>query len=240
MIDHRNLERARVFERRAHELRGHHRLAIVAHADCAGVHHLAELRERLTALAYGDGTDGIHPGSTRAQTLSHDEADRRRVVDDWIRIGHRADGGEASCGRRTCAARDRFNVGASRLAQMTVHVDESRRHDQSCAIDCLRVVRSPDVTTDCCNGAIDEQHVSDAIHLLRWIENAPTREKYRARHGAPFPALADSASSGRPPDRRYNTAIRTATPFVTCGSITLWGPSATSESISTPRFIGPG
>src|SRR6185295_3012103 len=36
------------------------------------------------------------------------------------------------------------------------------------------------------------------------------------------------------------TAMRTAMPNVTCGMITLCGPSATDESISTPRFMGPG
>ena len=36
------------------------------------------------------------------------------------------------------------------------------------------------------------------------------------------------------------TAIRTAMPNVTCGRITDRSPSATAESISTPRFIGPG
>ena len=36
------------------------------------------------------------------------------------------------------------------------------------------------------------------------------------------------------------TAIRTAMPKVTCGRITECLPSATAESISTPRFIGPG
>jgi ATP-binding cassette subfamily F protein uup len=36
------------------------------------------------------------------------------------------------------------------------------------------------------------------------------------------------------------TAMRTAMPKVTCGRITACAPSATAESISTPRFIGPG
>jgi len=36
------------------------------------------------------------------------------------------------------------------------------------------------------------------------------------------------------------TAILTAMPKVTCGRITACAPSATAESISTPRFIGPG
>ena len=59
---------------------------------------------------------------------------------------------------------------------------------------------------------------------------------------------------GRPPgmtmERRYafgrlrasasSTAIRTATPISTCSRISDCAPSATMESISTPRFIGPG
>jgi cytochrome c biogenesis protein CcmG/thiol:disulfide interchange protein DsbE len=36
------------------------------------------------------------------------------------------------------------------------------------------------------------------------------------------------------------TAMRTAMPKVTCGKMTLCAPSATRESISTPRLIGPG
>ncbi len=45
---------------------------------------------------------------------------------------------------------------------------------------------------------------------------------------AQFPASMDS------------TAIRTAMPKVTCGRITARALSATAESISMPRFIGPG
>ena len=48
------------------------------------------------------------------------------------------------------------------------------------------------------------------------------------------------ACSGRPPEQRYNTAIRTAIPLETCSRITLREPSAKSLSISTPRLIGPG
>lgn len=39
---------------------------------------------------------------------------------------------------------------------------------------------------------------------------------------------------------KYNTAIRTATPFSTCCKIIDWPLSATSLSSSTPRLIGPG
>ena len=59
MIGDRNAEGARVLERRAHELRAHDRLAVVAHGDGARADHLAELGERLALLADGDRADGI-------------------------------------------------------------------------------------------------------------------------------------------------------------------------------------
>jgi hypothetical protein len=36
------------------------------------------------------------------------------------------------------------------------------------------------------------------------------------------------------------SAMRTATPFVTCSTMTELDPSARLDSISMPRFIGPG
>src|SRR5699024_7665155 len=45
---------------------------------------------------------------------------------------------------------------------------------------------------------------------------------------------------GCPPSKRYSTAIRTATPLVTCSTMTECSSSATSALISIPRFIGPG
>ena len=43
-----------------------------------------------------------------------------------------------------------------------------------------------------------------------------------------------------PATLRYNTAMRTGTPLVTCRSTTDMSESTTRESISTPRFMGPG
>src|SRR4030067_1471108 len=42
------------------------------------------------------------------------------------------------------------------------------------------------------------------------------------------------------PESRYITAILTATPFVTCSSITVDLSSDSSGDISTPQFTGPG
>ena len=53
-------------------------------------------------------------------------------------------------------------------------------------------------------------------------------------------AVGDLDLHAQVPAMMLITAIRTAMPNVTCGRITERSPSATAESISTPRFIGPG
>ena len=50
----------------------------------------------------------------------------------------------------------------------------------------------------------------------------------------------DRHSYSNPPQSRESAALRTAMPFCTCRKMRERGPSATAESISTPRLIGPG
>src|SRR5512133_3294794 len=54
MVGDRNAERARILERRAHEMRADDRLAVIAHGDGAGRNHLTDLGERVAALTDGD------------------------------------------------------------------------------------------------------------------------------------------------------------------------------------------
>src|SRR5690606_25048998 len=66
----------------------------------------------------------------------------------------------------------------------------------------------------------------------KMIVHAPPEQKEPHQQASALAPLSASASS---------TAMRTATPMRTCVSITeIAGLSATVESISTPRFIGPG
>ena len=58
--------------------------------------------------------------------------------------------------------------------------------------------------------------------------------------GVDQPTILDMDIHGVFPAKVLITAMRTATPKVTWGRMTACGPSATEESISTPRFIGPG
>src|SRR4029078_12165552 len=76
--------------------------------------------------------------------------------------------------------------------------------------------------------AVLDEDVEDAVPPVHRIDEVPTLQQ--PVHQSP----------SAPPASRYSTAIRTATPLAPCSRITEYGPSATSDAISTPRFIGPG
>src|SRR3989440_9364482 len=88
--------------------------------------------------------------------------------------------------------------------------------------------------------AVLDQHVRGPVEIAAGVDDPPALQQNRPGGAHSLPPFAASASSARPPASRYNTAMRTATPFVTWSRMTLCGPSATRDSISTPRFMGPG
>src|SRR5207248_6472584 len=105
--------------------------------------------------------------------------------------------------------------------QMGVQVDEPRREHEAVAVDD--------------GGAGGRAHADHAV-LDRDVGGlVPSR----GRIDDPRP-LQEELHAPVPPSIRYRSDIRTAMPFVTCSVITLCGRSATSDAISTPRFIGPG
>src|SRR4029079_5520776 len=74
------------------------------------------------------------------------------------------------------------------------------------------------------NPALGDEDIAERVPAARWVDYASVLDV--EPHQLPATMLI--------------TAMRTAMPKVTCGRITECGPSATDESISTPRFIGPG
>ena len=102
--------------------------------------------------------------------------------------------------------------------------------------------RGADAAPGVAHDAVGEQQIAVDVEVARGIDDPRVGEQDRAAigkhrllrrdtHGHMLGRLRESASS---------TAIRTATPISTCSRISDWAPSATEESISTPRFIGPG
>src|ERR1039457_1730641 len=162
-------------------------------------------------------------------------------VGDRIGVGHGVNRCVAAEGSRQRAGLDRFGVLATRLAQVGMQIDEAGERHQSISLkDARAAVRQAGF--DCRDHAVVEQHV----HRLGALGNAVALEQ-PATHAAPPSVSVSSSGNGSkpiadslPPRRRYRTAIRTLTPFVTCSTITERAESATSAAISMPRFIGPG
>ena len=211
MIDDRNSERPRIFERRSHELGTHHRPAIVAHCNGARANHLAELGQHLAPLADGYRADRMNARRCGAVRLTNDEADRSLIVRHRICIRHRAHCREAAGRRGPCATRDRLDVFPSRLSQMAVNIDEARRHDAFGAVDDFGVVGQLDAPADRFDYAGGYENVTDFVYFLRRIEDPSAGEKNRSHaasglSGAPLlrcpPPFAASASSGLPPESR--------------------------------------
>ena len=116
-----------------------------------------------------------------------------------------------------------------RFAQAHRQIDQAGRNHQAARVDAAVGV---EVGTDAAvliaeadDATGGDGHVADAVASVGGIDDATIFDKYLH---AEFPAMVDI------------TAMRTAMPNVTCGRITLWLPSATAESISTPRLMGPG
>src|SRR5262249_22320699 len=108
--------------------------------------------------------------------------------------------------------------------------------DLAMAVEDLRAFRhagSADAALGVADLAVRDQHIAIGIEIARRIDDPGVGEQDRA-------AVGQHHAFGKFRDKASSTAMRTATPISTCSRISDCAPSATLESISTPRFIGPG
>ena len=172
-------------------------------------------------------------------------------------VRHARDRREAAGDRRRGAGRDRFLVLLSRLAQVHVHVDQTRDRRRARSA-CRRRRRRVDgqIAADPRDAVAVDQHVEHAVAAVRRIDDAPAFQQSTCScaHRKPSDFLSCqcrtilyfSASDFHASPPRRRPRADTAPPS---GPRRRWrparespntGPSATSEAISTPRFIGPG
>src|SRR5690606_31358336 len=183
------------------------------------------------ALGYGSGRENIDTGGRRCGAPN--ELNQRNVIDDGVRVGHHDERGDAASGGSTACGSNRFAVLSTRLAAENPRVNKPWKDRLAGRIDNLGTGGSAlvqSVRASCSDDAILDDHGADSIHLARRIDDARIGEDGSGHASSP---------SRRGSRRASRTAMRTATPISTCSWITLCGPSATSEAISTPRFIGP-
>ena len=136
--------------------------------------------------------------------------------------------------------RDRLGVLVAGLAEVRVEVDEPGRDDDAVGVDARRRPR-PSSQVSRLQDARRGRRSRRALAARRRVHQPGAAQissrRPRLAHAAPptrrVPPLPRPAS-------RYSSAIRTATPLVTCSVMTDWAPAATSAAISTPSFIGPG
>jgi len=146
-------------------------------------------------------------------------------------------------GANGCLARrgDGLAVLGAGLADEGAHVDQAGGDDLAAAIDDLGALGhagGANTALGFADCAVGDQKVAGKIQLARRIDDPRVGEQDRAA----FAAIGQHADHafGRLRDMASSTAMRTATPISTCSRISDCAPSATMESISTPRFIGPG
>ena len=127
------------------------------------------------------------------------------------------------------------------LADEGAHVDEAGRDQLAAAVDdvgAFRHAAGADALLGFADDAVGDQQVADDIEVARRIDDPGVGEQDRAAVRQHF--ATSCQAFGRLRDKASSTAMRMATPISTCSRISDCAPSATIESISTPRFIGPG
>ncbi len=131
----------------------------------------------------------------------------------------------------------------SRLAGKHHHVDQTGRHGAAAAIEELRALDRPfrDVHAEIGDDAVRDQEPAEGVEPGGRIDEPRIDQGEGPVLGA---VVVVGGHGGHPFGRlrasAWSTAMRTATPISTCSRITLRASSATLESISTPRFMGPG
>ena len=141
-----------------------------------------------------------------------------------IRVGRAYQRGHPTGDRRSHFAFQRGLVLETGLAQSGRQIDQSRANNHSRCVDGAVGMEIGRRRSNGCNLSGRNENVLDLVDCTAGIDDAAALDL--DLHA--FPARMDI------------TAMRTAMPNVTCGRITDCRPSATLDSISMPRFIGPG
>ena len=135
VLDDRQVERARVLERAAHQAGVHHRAAVVGDRDDAALLHVRDVGEHLALEALRDRADRPHPHGADLLRAPHDQLGHRALVVDRLGVRHAADRGEPARGRRARAGLDVLLVLLTGLAQVDVQVDQPGHDPQVLDVD---------------------------------------------------------------------------------------------------------
>ena len=140
MFDHRKIQRAAIIHNLASEFSGGDGFAIVRDRHDARFAHGSNIGNGFAFAANAGGADGPDADMTVGLGAVNDETGDRSVIVDWFRVGHAADGGEASTSGGQRSRFDSFGIFLARLAQVHMHVNESGSDDEAGGVEYFRTV----------------------------------------------------------------------------------------------------
>ena len=192
--------------------------------DATGIGELAHLRQLRAVEPLRERADGMDVGLVQQPGALRQHRHQPGLVERGVGIGGAREARHATGDRRADFRLERRLVLEAGLAQSRGEIDQAGRHDETGGVDDAIRAKAPRRVADGRDPPVGDEYGSGPVEPRRGIDDLAAADLGLHQ----FPAMM------------LITAIRTAMPNVTCGRITLREPSATGESISTPRFIGPG
>jgi hypothetical protein len=206
-------------QRTPQHLRVRRRGIALGEGNAAGLRELPHLGKRFTAQLQRERADGVDTGAGKRARAPAQHVDQPGLVERRIGIRRAGEARHAPGESRVELRLERGLVLEPRLAQARGEIDQAGRDHQAGGID-------------------------DALGPRESLRDMPLGDEKVAGSVSSCGRIDDARVADLQPHQlpatMLMTAIRTAMPNVTCGRMTERGPSATVESISTPRFIGPG
>ena len=217
-------ETARVLHRTRHDLGIDQRLIGLRKPDAASLGQLGHLGQHFALQTHRERTQRIEMRLIEIARPMLEHLDQTRLIEHRIGIRRTDQTGDTTGERGLHLGFECGLVFEARLTQPRRQIDQPWADHQPAGIDHPLGNKARRRRIDRDDASVVQMKMSDAIEPCGSIDEVPIAD--RDLH--------------RPPARMLITAMRTAIPKVTCLRITDCGPSATADSISTPRFIGPG
>ena len=222
VIENRQFESARIFDHMAHKLMILNTFPVIGKRHDSGGFQSADARHLLSLQTFGDRAAGKHLDDAFRLSISPDVMDGSGVVRTRTCVRHGYNGGESACRRRQRSGVNGFRIRLAGLPQVDMQVNETGSENISRQVNDFRIFQRCGIGEH----AILHTDVHDFVDIPRGIDHART--------------FVNSLTHFRHPATRNNTAMRTASPLVTCSRMTDCGPSASADASSTSRLIGPG
>ncbi len=169
VFDERHAEHPGVLHGAAGQQRRRDGMAVVADGDAAGLLQFGDVGQLLAFLPARHRPNRVDARQGGVGGLLQDELGDAGVVVDRLGVGHAGHGREATGDGRSHAGGDRLLVLLSGLAQVHVHVDETRTdHERRRQRHHLAAVGQPDgqIAADLGDDSAVDQHVVGAVHSI--------------------------------------------------------------------------